>query len=108
MGGGSFLNKEGRLTFANFADLDKPYIIKAFTNSLIVSSVSAFVGAVVGAVLAYAVVTGNPNGTLRRLVTAAARVLAPFGGVAPAIALIATLGSQRIVTKILLARAPDI
>ena len=105
---GSFFTKEGSFTFANFADIDKPYIIKAFTNSLIVSSVSAFVGAVVGAVLAYAVVTGNPNGTLRRLVTSAAGVLAQFGGVALAIALIATLGSEGFVTKILLARGLDI
>src|SRR5260370_31502384 len=100
---GSFFTKEGSFTFANFADIDKPYIIKAFTNSLIVSSVSAFVGAVVGAVLAYAVVTGNPNGTLRRLVTSAAGVLAHFGGVALAIALIATLGSEGLRAKNLLA-----
>jgi putative spermidine/putrescine transport system permease protein len=105
---GSFVTKDGSFTLANFADIDKPYIIKSFTNSLIISSASAGIGAVVGAVLAYAVVTGNPNGTLRRLVTSAAGVLAQFGGVALAIALIATLGSEGFVTKFLLSRGLDI
>jgi len=105
---GSFFTKDGSLTLANFADIDKPYIIKSFTNSLIISSVSAAIGAVVGAVLAYAVVTGDPNGTLRRLVTSAAGVLAQFGGVALAIALIATVGSEGFVTKFLLARGLNI
>jgi putative spermidine/putrescine transport system permease protein len=105
---GSFFTKDGSFTLANFADIDKAYIIKSFTNSLIISSASAGIGAVVGAVLAYAIVTGNPNGTLRRLVTSAAGVLAQFGGVALAIALIATLGSEGFVTKFLLARGLDI
>jgi putative spermidine/putrescine transport system permease protein len=105
---GSFFTKDGSFTFANFVGIDKPYIIKSFTNSLIISSASAGIGAVVGAVLAYAVVTGNPNGTLRRLVTSASGVLAQFGGVALAIALIATLGSEGFVTKFLLAGGHDI
>jgi putative spermidine/putrescine transport system permease protein len=98
---GSFLATDGSFTLANFADINKPYIIKAFTNSLIVSSVSAIVGAVAGAVLAYAVVTGNPDGTLRRLVTSASGVLAQFGGVALALALIATLGAEGFVTQLI-------
>ena len=105
---GSFFTKDGTFTLANFSDIDKPYIIKSFTNSLIISSVSAVVGAVVGAVLAYAVVTGNPNGILRRLVTSAAGVLAQFGGVALAIAAIATLGSAGFVTQFLLDRGINI
>jgi putative spermidine/putrescine transport system permease protein len=105
---GSFFTKDGSFTVANFVGIDKPYIIKSFTNSLIISSASAGIGAVVGAVLAYAVVTGDPNGTLRRLVTSASGVLAQFGGVALAIAYIATLGSEGFVTKILLARGIDI
>ncbi len=105
---GSFFTKDGSFTFANFAGIDKPYIIKSFTNSLIISSASAGVGAVVGAVLAYAVVTGNPDGNLRRLVTSASGVLAQFGGVALAIAAIATFGSEGFVTKFLLARGLNI
>ena len=105
---GSFVTKDGSFTLANFVGIDKPYIIKSFTNSLIISSASAGIGAVVGAVLAYAVVTGNPNGMLRRLVTSASGVLAQFGGVALAIAAIATLGSEGFVTKFLLAQGLDI
>jgi putative spermidine/putrescine transport system permease protein len=105
---GSFFTKDGSFTLDNFVGIDKPYIIKSFTNSLIISSASAGIGAVVGAVLAYAVVTGNPEGTLRRAVTSASGVLAQFGGVALAIAYIATIGSEGFVTKFLLARGLDI
>jgi putative spermidine/putrescine transport system permease protein len=106
--GGSFLSTDGAFTLANLEAVNKPYIIKSFTNSLVISSVSAVVGALGGAVLAYAVVTGNPDGILRRLVTSASGVLAQFGGVALAIAAIATLGSEGFVTKLLLARGIDI
>ncbi len=106
---GSFLTKDGTFTLVNFADIDKPYIIKSFTNSLIISVVSAVVGAIAGALLAYAVVTGNPNGLLRRSITSAAGVLAQFGGVTLAFAYLATLGFQTgFVTVFLLNRGIDI
>jgi putative spermidine/putrescine transport system permease protein len=91
---GSFFTKDGTFTLVNFSDINKPYIIKAFTNSLIVSSVSAVGGAIGGAMLAYAVVTGNPQGILRRTITSASGVLAQFGGVTLAFAFLATLGFQ--------------
>ncbi|MFI5282607.1 MAG: ABC transporter permease [Candidatus Dormibacterales bacterium] len=106
--GGSFLSKDGGFTLANFSDINKPYIIKAFTNSLIISAASALIGAVGGAVLAYALVTGNPQGFLRRTVTSASGVLAQFGGVTLAFAFIATLGTEGFVTKFLLSHNVDI
>ncbi len=90
---GSFTASGGGVTLSNFAGIDKPFMVKAFTNSLVVSSISAAAGAILGAVLAYAVVTGNPNGLLRRIIMSASGVLAQFGGVALAFAFIATIGS---------------
>ncbi len=90
---GSFRTLDGALTLSNFSGIDKPFMVKAFTNSLVVSSISSVAGAILGAVLAYAVVTGNPNGLLRRVVMSASGVLAQFGGVALAFAFIATIGT---------------
>jgi putative spermidine/putrescine transport system permease protein len=78
---GSFTGADGSVTLANVTDIQKPYIGKAFLNSFIVSIASALIGATLGALLAYAVATGNPRGALRRIVTSASGVLAQFGGV---------------------------
>ena len=59
------------------------------------------VGAVFGALLAWAVVAGSPDGVLRRTVTAAAGVLAQFGGVTLAFAFLATFGFEGLVTLVL-------
>ena len=88
---GAFFNDQG-LTLANLAALNKGFIISAFINSVILSAVSALIGAVGGATLAYAVATGDRNGVLRRLVLSACGVLAQFGGVTLAFAFIATIG----------------
>jgi putative spermidine/putrescine transport system permease protein len=94
---GSFTTKGGTFTLSNFEDINKPYIVTSFVNSVTLSAVSAVVGAVAGALLAYAVVTGNPRGILRRSVTSASGVLAQFGGVTLAFAFIATLGTTGVV-----------
>ena len=98
---GSFTTKSGAFTLSNFADINKPYIVTSFVNSVALSAVSAVVGAVAGALLAYAVVTGNPRGILRRSVTSASGVLAQFGGVTLAFAFIATLGTTGVVYVLL-------
>ena len=94
---GSFATKGGNFTLSNFAGINQPYLVKAFENSLVISAASAVVGALAGALLAYAVVTGNPRGILRRSVTSASGVLAQFGGVTLAFAFIATLGTTGLV-----------
>lgn len=105
---GAFFTVDGKFTLDNFAGIDKPYMIKSFTNSLIISVASALIGAFGGALLAYAVVTGNPNGILRRFVMSASGVLAQFGGVSLAFAFIATLGTVGFVTVWLKDRGIDI
>ncbi len=105
---GSFATSDGSVTSSNFSSINQPFIWKAFVGSLVISSVSAAGGALLGALLAYAVVTGNPNGILRRSVTSAAGVLAQFGGVTLAFAFIATLGTIGFVTEFLKSIGIDI
>jgi putative spermidine/putrescine transport system permease protein len=92
---------DGGFTVANVRALGEGYILDAFGRSLALSASTAVIGAVLGAVLAYALVTGSPGGPLRRIVTAASGVLAQFGGVTLAFAFIATIGLSGFVTVFL-------
>ena len=106
--GGSFADKNGNLTVSNLTSIEQAYLVKSFVNSAIISVASALVGAIAGALLAYAVATGNPRGALRRIVTSASGVFAQFGGVTLVFAFIATLGTVGIVTVFLKDRGIDI
>jgi putative spermidine/putrescine transport system permease protein len=97
IGVGSFLTKDGAFTLSNLNEIHQKYVVTAFINGFVLSIESALIGAVGGALLAYAVVTGNPNGVLRRLVSSACGVLAQFGGVTLAFAFIAAIGPVGIV-----------
>lgn len=94
----SFLTADGRPTLANVQELFSENVLISFENSLYVSVGSALLGAVLGAVLAYLVATGNPDGVVRRLITSAAGVFAQFGGVTLAFMFIATIGPVGLVT----------
>ena len=94
---GSLVAPDGSLTLSNFGDINKPFMYKSFLNSIEISTVSALGGAIFGALLAYAVATGNPNGVLRRAVMSGAGVLAQFGGVTLTFAWLATLSTTGIV-----------
>jgi putative spermidine/putrescine transport system permease protein len=104
---GSFFGATGP-TLSNFRELDQSYLVHSLVNSVLVSAASAIVGAIAGALLAYAVVTGNPRGTLRRVISSACGVLAQFGGVTLAFAFIATIGATGFVTVFLKERGIDI
>jgi len=75
---GSLVAPNGGIDLSNYLGINKPYIYKSFVTSVEVSAVSAVAGAILGALLAYAVVTGNPDGFLRRTVMSAAGVIAQF------------------------------
>ncbi len=94
---GAFV-ESGTFTLANLASLGVGSVLDALLNSVVVSAVTALIGGVVGALLAYAVVTGRPDGLVRRLVTSVCGVLAQFGGVTLAFAFIATLGISGVVS----------
>ncbi len=90
--------EEGRPSLAVVRDLVDPAVFRSLGSSLALSAVTAVIGGVVGALVAYAVVTGRPDGLLRRLVTSVCGVLAQFGGVTLAFAFIATLGISGVVS----------
>jgi len=98
---GAFGGDDGRPTLANVSALANGYIVDAFARSVLLSAVTAVLGAVFGALLAYALVTAKEGGLLRRVVTAASGVLAQFGGVTLAFAFIATIGLSGFVTVFL-------
>ena len=89
---GAFVTADGSFTLDSFAHLSRSYVVKATIDTTLLSAVTAVVGAALGALLAYAIVTGNPDGLLRRLVVSASGVLAQFGGVTLAFAFIASIG----------------
>ncbi|PRY30710.1 putative spermidine/putrescine transport system permease protein [Pseudosporangium ferrugineum] len=95
---GAFAGDEGGFTLGNVEALGNGYVLDAFGRSTALSAMSAVIGAVLGALLAYALVTAKPDGLLRRTVTAAAGVLAQFGGVTLAFAFLATIGLSGFVT----------
>ena len=95
---GAFLDGNSRPTLGNLSALTQPQIVSAFIHSTVLSAVTAVLGAVFGALLAYAVSTAREGGLLRRLVTSLCGVLAQFGGVTLAFAFGATVGFEGFVT----------
>ncbi|MGV8882395.1 MAG: ABC transporter permease [Rhodoglobus sp.] len=96
-----FFTEDGALTFDNVVGLFAPNVLAAFGNSFLVSAVTAVVGAVVGALVCYALLGTKAEGTLRTVIDSVSSVLAQFGGVMLAFMFIATLGNQGLITKFL-------
>lgn len=99
--GSGFFTRSGAFTWDNVAALGDPLILTTFANSAGLSLLTAVVGAVVGALVCYALLGMPADGIVRSSVDAAAGVLAQFGGVMLAFAFIATIGIQGVVTLFL-------
>ncbi|WP_165069346.1 ABC transporter permease [Marisediminicola senii] len=99
--GTGFLDAEGSFTLDNLSALLDPVILGAFASSFWVSALTAVVGAVVGALVCYALLGTRADGAVRSTVDSASSVLAQFGGVMLAFAFIATIGIQGLVTVVL-------
>lgn len=99
--GSGFFTKDGSFTWANMSALADPVVLNTFANSAGLSLLTAVVGALVGALVCYALLGMDPEGRTRSAVDAAAGVLAQFGGVMLAFAFIATIGIQGVVTVFL-------
>ena len=93
--------EQGEFSTVNIEALFSEAVLRTLWNSVLLSAVTALVGAVFGALLAYLVVTRPPSSVLRRSVVAASGVLAQFGGVTLAFAFIATLGFSGVITELL-------
>jgi putative spermidine/putrescine transport system permease protein len=92
-------NTGGRFDVSTLKFLFNSPVRTAFLNSFELSLGSALFGAVLGAVLAYAVATGNRQGVVRRVYTAASGVLAQFGGVTLAFAFLVLIGPIGLLAK---------
>ncbi len=93
-----FFTEDGEFTFANIAGLFEPSVLAAFGASFWVSAVTAISGAIIGAVICYAMLGTRVAGGLRSVVDSTSSVLAQFGGVMLAFAFIATIGNQGLIT----------
>lgn len=98
---GAFQNADGGFSLEKISKLGDETPMHALRGSLILSFSSAAVGAVLGALLAYLVVTSRPTSVLRRVVTSVCGVLAQFGGVTLAFAWLATLAFGGLLTQVL-------
>jgi putative spermidine/putrescine transport system permease protein len=88
----AFKNPNGAWAFANFTELGNPLVRGYFIGSFKLCVFSSVVGAVLGALLAYAVASGDPDGVVRRLYLASSGVLGQFGGVTLAFAFLVLIG----------------
>jgi putative spermidine/putrescine transport system permease protein len=85
-------NPSGAWAFSNLGELGNPLVRGYFIGSLKLCLLSSVAGAVLGAILAYAVASGDPDGLIRRLYIAVSGVLAQTGGVTLAFAFLVTIG----------------
>lgn len=96
---GALTTAKGQFTLDNLAGLFADDVFAdAFVRSIQLAVTTAIAGAIIGGLLAWAVVRGDPRGTLRQLVISASGVLAQFGGVMLAFAFLATFGFNGLVT----------
>jgi len=96
---GAFQDEDGRPTLGNLNALTSDAALSALRGSLVLSASTALIGAVLGALLAYLVVSMPAHSLLRRSTLAVSGVLAQFGGVTLAFAWIATIGPVGVLTK---------
>lgn len=101
--GSGFFTDDGAFTLTNLAAFADPSVLRAFGGSFGLSAVSAVIGAVIGALVCWALSALRPDGLVRSMIDSAASVLAQFGGVMLAFAFIATIGAQGLVTTWLVA-----
>ena len=88
----AFKNPNGGYSLAGLKALGNSQIRGVFVGSLELCLFSSLTGAIFGAILAYAVASGNPDGVVRRLYLAVSGVLAQFGGVTLAFAFLVLIG----------------
>lgn len=96
-----FVANDGSLTLDTVAALGDPVILRTFGTTLWLSAITAAGGAIIGALVCYALIGVRPDSALRSTVDAISGVLAQFGGVMLAFAFVATIGIQGFVTVLL-------
>jgi putative spermidine/putrescine transport system permease protein len=99
--GTGFIGNDGGFTLDTVAALGDPVVLATFGSSVVLSALTAVVGAVVGALVCYALLGTAPDGPLRSTIDSLSSVLAQFGGVMLAFAFVATIGIQGMITVLL-------
>jgi len=94
----SSMFEDGEFTLNRIHALFTDTALTALWKSVLLSGSTAIIGAFLGAVLAYLIVSRPPESFLRRTVVSLSSVLAQFGGVALAFALLATVGFNGVLT----------
>jgi putative spermidine/putrescine transport system permease protein len=94
-------NTTGAPTLDNYAALSTPLVVKAFSNSIEISLVTAIVGGIFGFLLALAVILGRLPGILRSALMTFSGVASNFAGIPLALAFIYSLSTTGMVTGLL-------
>jgi putative spermidine/putrescine transport system permease protein len=89
---------DGEFSFTRIAALFSGTALSALYKSVLLSASTAILGALLGAVLAWLIVSSPPASVVRRAVLSLCSVLAQFGGVALAFAFLATIGLNGVLT----------
>jgi len=89
---------DGRFSTSRLAALFTSTALTTLWRSLLLSAVTALLGAVFGAVLSWLILARPVRSMLRRAVLSLCSVLAQFGGVALAFAFLATVGLNGVLT----------
>ncbi|MCT7661478.1 ABC transporter permease [Mycobacterium deserti] len=94
----SALFVDGAFSLARIEALFSEAALTALGRSVLLSGTTALIGAVLGAVLAWLIVSSPASSMVRRAVMSMCSVLAQFGGVALAFAFLATVGLNGVLT----------
>jgi putative spermidine/putrescine transport system permease protein len=98
---GAFQDQAGHFTLANIVHLFQPSVMEAYWISIEISAASSAGGAVIGFLLAWAVVRGGLPAWIRPTVLTFSGVASNFAGVPLAFAFLATLGRMGLATILL-------
>jgi putative spermidine/putrescine transport system permease protein len=104
---GSFQDRDGNFTLANYEDFNTKVTISAYQASVEISLVTAIVAGVFGLLMAYAVIAGGLPRFLRTALTTFSGMAANFAGVPLALAFIFTIGRTGFVVVALKAIGID-
>nr|QIQ10669.1 hypothetical protein GAGBIFFJ_00028 [uncultured bacterium] len=99
--GAAFVDKAGNFTFANIGRLFEDQILASFWISIRISAASAILGAVIGLLIALAIIRGRLPSWIRSTVMTFSGVASNFAGIPLAFAFLATVGRLGLVTVVL-------
>ncbi len=99
---GAFQSEEGGFTLGNVRALTSDAALNALWKSVLLSGSTAVIGAVLGALLSYLILSLGPRSLIRRATLSVCGVLAQFGGVTLAFAFVSLLAANGVLTQALL------